>query len=300
MSSEHRFTAADALLLLTALIWGVNFSVVKFALSELPPLAFNTIRFSAAGAVMTAAILASGQHWRFERRHLPGLLALGLLGNAAYQLVFIFGAAATTADNTALILATVPAWVALAGSLAGLERLRPAAWLGVGLSLLGIGLIVLGSDRAAHLRFGGATLRGDALILLCTLCWSAYTLLTRPAVRRYGVLSVTSFCTLTGAVPLVLLGLPQLASATASPAVWAAAVQSGVCAVALAYLFWNYGVARLGSARTALYANLTPPIALLTAWLGLGETLTPIQGAGALVVVAGVVLARRHASARQP
>ncbi len=300
MSSDPlspRWTTADALLLLTVCIWGTNFSAVKFGLSELPPLAFNAVRFFCGGAALAVAARAAGQRWRFERRHLPFLIGLGLLGNALYQLLFIYGAAATTADNAALILATVPVWVALGGTLAGLERVSGAGWLGVGLSLAGIVMIVLGADRAAEFHFGGASLRGDALVFAGTLCWSAFTLLGRLAMRHYRPLTVTSFCAVVGAVPLILLGLPELLAlepGAVSAGAWAAAVYSGVSAIGIGTLCWNHGVARLGSARTALYSNLTPLVALIAAWFALGETLTAQQGWGALAAVAGVILARRH------
>ena len=294
---EARWTAADALLLFTVVTWGVNFSAVKFALAEIPPMAFNAVRFLAGGVVLAIAAHAMGRRWRFERRHLPFLIGLGLFGHSLYQLLFILGADATTADNSALILATVPAWVALGGTLAGTERLSRRGWLGVGLSLVGIALIVLGGNREAEFRFGGATLRGDALIFAATLCWSTSTLLLRLAVRHYRPMTVASFCTSVGAVPLILAGLPQLAALDLrqiSTAAWTAGVFSGIFAIALGFLFWNYGISRLGSARTSQYSNLVPLIALATAWLALGETLTLRQGGGALLVIAGVVLARRH------
>ncbi len=300
-SFSPRLTTADALLLLTVGIWGTNFSVVKFGLSELSPLAFNAVRFLCGGIALGVAARLAGQRWRFERRHLPFLVGLGLLGNSLYQLLFIYGAAATTADTAALILGTVPAWVALGGSLAGLERVRPAGWLGVGLSFAGIVMIVLGADRGADFHFGGASLRGDALVLAGTLCWSAFTLLGRLAMRHYRPLTVTSFCAVVGAVPLILLGLPELAAldrGAVSATAWAAAVFSGVFAIGLGTLCWNTGVARLGSARTSLYSNLVPLVALGVAWLALGETLTAQQGLGALAAVAGVVLARRHTRPR--
>ncbi len=297
VSPELRWTSADALLLVTVFTWGVNFSVVKLALSEIPPMAFNAVRFLAGGTVLAIAAHATGRRWRFERRHLPFRIGLGLFGHSLYQLLFILGADATTADNAALILATVPVWVALGGSLAGTEKVEGRGWLGVGLSLAGIVLIVLGSDRAAEFHFGGATLRGDVLIFVATLCWSTSTLLLRLAVRHYRPMTVASFCTSVGAVPLVLAGLPQLAAldhSQVSATAWAAGVFSGIFAIALGFLFWNYGISRLGSARTSQYSNLVPLIALATAWLVLGETLTPQQGGGAVLAIAGVVLARRH------
>lgn len=286
---------AEGLLLLTVAIWGVNFSVIKFALAELDPLSFNSVRFTAAALVMLTLARLSGRRWSFERRHLPWLIGLSLLGNSLYQLLFIFGAARTTADNAALMLGTVPAWVALGGSLTGQERIRPLGWCGIALSLLGISLIITGADREATFRFGGATLAGDLLVLVATLCWSAYTVLCRHAFQHYGAMTFTSFSTLVGSVPLVLLGLPELTQAQASPGAWIAAVLSGSLAIGLSYFFWNYGISQMGSARTALYSNFTPVIALGAAWLWLGETLTSRQGVGAALAIFGVILAR-HAT----
>ncbi len=289
--------ATDALLLFTVFVWGVNFSVVKFALSEIPPLAFNTIRFLAASAVLAVAVYASGYRWRIQRRHLPWMIGLGLLGNSLYQILFVLGAAATTADNAALMLGTVPVWVALAGSLAGMERVAAGGWCGIALSLLGLVLIILGADRSAEFRFGGATFEGDALVLLATLCWAAYSLLVRFAMRHYRTMTVTSFCIIVGSLPMILAGLPQviaLRGQAISVGAWVAAIFSGVLAISLATFFWNVGISRLGSARTTLYSNLVPVFALVTAWLFLGETLTLRQGGGALLAVSGVLLARRY------
>ncbi len=287
---------ADVLLLLTILFWGVNFSVVKFALAALPPLAFNGVRFFVAASTMLILARATGNRFNFQRRHVAYLIGLGLLGNTAYQLFFVFGIAQTTANNSALILATVPVWVALIGTISGVERVELKGWLGVGLSLSGIILIILGGEHQTEFDFGGATLRGDVLVLLGTWCWSSYTLLTRPMMRHYSSASVTSFSTMMGTIPLLLLSTPVLVNldwAAVPFTAWVAVVFSGIFGIALAYFFWNYGVSRIGSARTALYSNLTPPIALLVAWLWLGETLTAQQWGGALLALMGVVLARR-------
>jgi drug/metabolite transporter (DMT)-like permease len=287
---------ADAFLLLTVLFWSINFSLVKFALAELSPLAFNGLRMSLAAGLMLVMAPALGYSLKFQRHHLGRLISLGLIGNTAYQLCFIFGIARTTADNAALILATVPVWVALIGTLTGSEKVVAGGWLGVALSLAGIALIIWGGEHQAHLRLGGANLLGDGLILGATLCWSLYTLASRRMLHAYSAITVTSFSTAVGVIPLLLLAIPPLAQlqwSSISMTAWGALIFSGVFGITLAYFFWNYGVSRLGSARTSLYSNLTPPLALLTAWLLLGESLTLTQIGGGLLALGGVALARR-------
>lgn len=289
-------TWADGLLGLVVLFWGVNFVVVKMTLAMLPPLAFNTLRLLLASSLMLVFAPLLGYSFRFQRRHWLRLIGLGLAGSTAYQLFFIFGAARTSADNASLILATVPAWVALAGTILRTERITGGGWLGVGLSLAGIALIVLGSNRHATLHFGGATLLGDFLILGATLSWSVYTIASRPMLRHYSPIAVTCFANTVGNLPVALLGLPDLLRVewpALSLNAWLGVIFSGVFSITLAYFFWNYGVARLGSARTSLYSNLVPPVTLLVAWLWLGETLTWTQALGGALALAGVALARR-------
>ena len=296
-TAQKNINLADGFLLLTVIFWSINFSLVKFALVELSPLAFNGLRMLLAAGLMLILVPMFGYSLKFQRHHLGQLIVLGLLGNTAYQLCFIFGIARTSADNAALILATVPAWVALIGTIAGTEKVTAGGWLGVVLSLVGIGLIILGGQRQAQLHFGGATMLGDGLILGATLCWSLYTLVSRRMLRDYSIIAVTSFSTVVGVIPLLLLSIPplvQLEWSTISMTAWGALIFSGVFGITLAYFFWNYGVSRLGSARTSLYSYLTPPLALLIAWLLLGETLTLIQIGGGLLALGGVALARRY------
>jgi drug/metabolite transporter (DMT)-like permease len=77
---------------------------------------------------------------------------------------------------------------------------------------------------------------------------------------------------------------------------WAAILYSGLGALVIAYIFWYYGVRKLGPTRTALYGNLQPLIALLVAWLTLGEVPTSWQAVGAATIVSGVLLTRVPAS----
>ena len=123
----------------------------------------------------------------------------------------------------------------------------------------------------------------------------------RPAIQRYGALEATSFCVFAGSLPNILVGIPALLSPEtreAPAAAWWAALLSGTFAIGLSYFFWNYGIGRLGSARTALYSNFTPIVAMVTAWYFLGETLTLEQALGAMLAIVGVVLARRHTRPR--
>src|ERR1051326_6816268 len=83
----------DLSLVAMALIWGINFSVVKFGTTLVDPLAYNGVRVTAA-ALILLGIVALSPHPLPPRRTIATLLALGVLGNGIYQVFFVEGAAA--------------------------------------------------------------------------------------------------------------------------------------------------------------------------------------------------------------
>lgn len=274
------------------LIWAANFSVVKAALVDFEPLAFNATRFVLASALMLLFLRHTGGLPRFKRSEWLALVGLGLLGNTGYQVLFILGIDGTLAGNSALILGTVPAYVAVLSSWLGHERLSTKTWLGVVLSLVGVGLIVWGSARV---EFGQATVRGDLLMVAAAIGWSLYTVGSSPLVRRYGALAVTSVTLWIGTLGLLLVSAPSLSSQSWTLVrwtSWAGLLYSGAFSIAVAYLLWYYGVRHMGSTRTALYSNTIPIVALAIAWLTLSEVPNGFQLLGAAAIMVGVSLSR--------
>ncbi len=275
------------------LIWGSNFSVVKAALTEFSPLAFNSTRFVIASLLLAVFLAASGARIRFEKMDALRLVGLGLLGNVLYQALFIYGINGTRAGNAALMLSTVPLIVTVLSVGLKHETISRAGWAGVALSIGGIVLILWGSSRG--LSFGSDTMRGDLTMLAAALAWSVYTVLSSPYVQKYGTLPVTAFTMWTGTVGLVAVSTPALAaqdwSSISLPA-WGGLVFSGALAIALAYILWYYSIRHLGSSRTAVYSNTVPVVALIVAWLTLGEVPTSVQVAGTALILGGIGLAR--------
>lgn len=287
------FTVVDALLLCTVTVWGVNVVVVKLALATMHPLLFNSLRFLLAAALSLTMLQITEPGHRLRKADLPLLIGLGLLGHALYQVLFIFGIDLTTAGNTSLLLATMPIWVAVLSAAFRLDEVTAFTWMGIACSFLGIALVVLGSGKT--ISFALSSFRGDAMILMATLLMATYTLLSRPLLARYTPLQLSSYTMTAGAIALLLVSLPVLVNtdlATVAPIGWGGVVFSSVFAVVLGYYVWNRGLQLLGPARTAIYNNLSPVVAMLTGWAVLSEQVTVTQGFGALLIFAGLMLAR--------
>jgi len=281
----------DASLVLMALIWGVNFSVVKYGTSLVDPRAYNAMRVGLA-AVTLVIIVAVGRLPLPSKRDSLRLLGLGFLGNGIYQFFFVEGIARTSASNTALVVAASPALIALIGRARGVERVSGRGMAGIALSMTGIALVVLGSARGQQKH---ASLSGDFFVLAGSLCWAIYTVLLKPYTERVKGFQLSALTMIGGAIPLALAASPALATTNYSAVSglgWAAVFYSGVGSLVIAYYFWYHGVRVLGPTRTAMYSNLQPVIAILVAWLLLGETPTAWQGVGAASIMSGLILTR--------
>lgn len=289
--SRPGVTVTDLLLLLMALIWGVNIAVVKYGTNHLAPLAYNGVRVALAAVALLGIATAMKKPWP-RRRDVLALMLLGVLGNGLYQLLFIEGVAHTRAGNAALVLAATPAFVALIGWLRGVERIGRRGMTGIAISVLGIGLVVGGR---APIGAGTSTLFGDMLVLGGCLCWAAFTVLLKPFMVRIDGVQVSGLTMAGGSIPLLMVSAPAIASTSwpdVSVRVWGAIVFSGLGALVLAYLCWYRGVRVLGPTRASMYGNLQPVVALLFAWALLHEVPTVMQGLGAASIISGLLLTR--------
>src|SRR5260370_42298737 len=94
-SAAHpAFGLTDVLLFMMAVIWGINFVVVKYATHVFNPVAFTGLRVGTAAIFLLAVAFARGD-LVFPRRDVIGLLLIGMIGNALEQLFFVRGHART-------------------------------------------------------------------------------------------------------------------------------------------------------------------------------------------------------------
>ena len=295
----------DALLVLMVVVWGVNYSALKRAFEEIPPPVFNAMRLVIASSVFLVGIrLARTRASRssspfasvfytahtLTRRDRWDLLWLGMAGHLFYQLCFVNGLAITTASNGALIFGSTPVVVALLSAALGRERIGRLHWIGAALSAAGIYFVV---GHGATL--GSTTLPGDLLIGLGVICWALYTIGGMRLMTRHSPLYVTGVTMAIGTVPYVVWASPRFLDvrwSALSPTVWGLLLFGSLGAFCFSYLVWYAAVKQLGPARTSIYSNAIPLVAMVFAALWLGEPITGLKTMGAAAVIAGVLLTR--------
>lgn len=280
-------------LFLCALIWALNFSVVKSALSEIDPLSFNGLRFIFAAGVLWIVLFYKGDMISIPKQDWPKLIGMGLLGNLIYQGLFIIGIDYTYAANAAVMLGTIPIWVALFSHFLKLERMNLLKVLGVVAAFGGIVFIVTGDSQPFSL--GSDTVIGDLTIIAAAVVWGGYTILSKTFLDRYTPLQFSTIMATIGCIVLFLIGLPnmtQLEWSSISAASYGGVIYSGLLSIGIAYLIWNNGLQIVGAVHTSTYQNLVPVLGLLFGVALLNEKLTVLQYTGSALVIIGIILAR--------
>lgn len=290
----NRNFVVEALLLLVALIWAFNFTVVKVTLEQIDPMSFNAMRFTMATLFMLFVLVRRGQTLKIHPGDGLKIVLLGLLGNLTYQCLFIIGISYTLAANAAVMLGTIPVWIALLGHFFFGEKLNRYKTIGIFFAFAGVALIMEGSEKGITLA--SETIIGDLIILSSAFVFGLYTLFSKRMLSRYTPIQYTTLMMLTGGVALIIAGIPwliQLNYSAVTPMGWGGVLYSGLLSIGMAYMIWNYGIRQVGTIRTATFQNLVPVFGLLFGVLILNEVLFSLQYLGAASVVAGIVLARK-------
>jgi drug/metabolite transporter (DMT)-like permease len=218
------------------------------------------------------------------------VVLLGLIGNTLFHVLIVTSIHRTSPAHAAILIALSPIFAAVLACLLLGEPLSARRLGGIGVALAGVTLIVTrGSD-------GTASWRGDLLSLGTSLSWALYTVIGKPVLARVKPLTVTTWATVIGAVPLLPLGLPglrQVPWGSLSIARWLLLIYLSAGTIALANLLWYWALARAATARVVAFSYLIPVVATLIA-VGAGqEILTAPLALGAAAVLGGVALAQR-------
>lgn len=303
-------------MLCCVLFWGFSFISIKVAIAVYPPMTLGFLRFALAAFFFVLLLFILRLQRRFKRipnftirekeriesRDLPWLVGGGLAGDTLYFFFENNGVALISASEASLIVGAIPA---LALIVEWIERkarvLREASastdekdafalwrWIGVLLSIAGVWCVV-----GASLAISG-DVRGYVFMAGAATAWVAYCFLTRPLFKRHSQFFIVFWQTIfgfIGFIPFAIFEIPRWGTPNAGEI--GHIVFLGICCSALGYWLYNYALEILGVAVSSVFINLVPVVTVAAGYCILEDRLTPIQWAGALLVVAGVSLAVR-------
>ena len=277
------------------IIWGVNFSVTKTILDQVPVGALLFVRFLWM-LLLGLGLIAWLYRGRLRqslphRRDVPRFIAAGLIGHTAHVGIVTWGLHLSTPFSSSLVLSSGPLWTLLILAALGAERLRPPQVIGTVAAFLGILLFMADKFSSDVLRAG----LGDLVLLLAAGLFSLYTIVARPLTSRYGAPVLLGYTLLVGAPPVLLFTLPAFLAEPwgALPAsIWLWMFYAVTISSFLGWLGWAWINQVRGIGKSAPLMYMMPPIAGIVSWITLGETFTWLKLTGAAVTMAGVAWAQ--------
>ncbi len=297
--------------MLTTLIWGSTFVIAKEIVESFPPLAYITIRFVLAAAILL--LIFPGQAIGARKVEWKAGAILGLLMGVGFALQAV-GQVYTTPSKSAFVTGLTTPLVPFVALL--ILRVRPNLENLIGVSLASIGgMLILAPQGAEPMN------TGDLLTLCATTLFAAHiTLMSAYAreidVRQLTVLQITAAAVLFLAVWLVVRALGLIvADQSALPVMIARETASlhwtgrilwqliylATVATVITFLLWTWGQARVSATHAAIIFSLEPVFAtaFAVAARGSNEWMGRRGNLGAALILAGVVISEIHLSGRR-
>ncbi len=289
---------AYLLMLFVVAVWGSTFVLIKGALADATPAAFNLARMTLAFFVLAIAYHRS---WRgITRKHMAAGALVGLCLAVGYQFQTI-GLVRTTPSKSAFITGMVVVLVPLFSSIPGLRppdsrALRWNAFAGAALGFIGILFLTAPTTTSttglASLLPDFSTISaGDVLTFGCAIGFAFHCIALShisPSIgfKPLAILQVGS-CTVIMAISLPFIETPHIAW---TPRLLVALAIAAVLATAAAFSIQSWAQSVLPSTHTALLLTMEPVFAWITSFLVTGERLGLRPAIGAILILIGIAI----------
>ena len=279
-------------------MWGTTFVSSKVLLnSGLLPADIFFVRFVIAYLCMLCL-----SHKRLFANSIADeltLVGLGLMGGSIYFLVENMALLHSTASNVSILVSTTPLVTAmLLAIFYKSERLSARQIFGSVLAFVGVVLVVLNGQFILHLNP-----LGDALALGASFTWGFYSLFMRRIMGRYSADFITRKVFFYGLVTILPyfalvhpLNIGLLTSGNMT--IWGNLIFLGFVASTGGYLLWNWVMRKLGAVKSTNFIYLQSLVAMVAGHVILGERITFMAIAGAVILIVGMVLAVRKKSSK--
>ncbi len=282
------------LLVFSAACWGVSFIFTRQLFDTEPALTVVTLitfRLVIATLVMAPVLLLSHRWQRIRKGDLKWFLLLSLCEPFLYCLCESGSLRFVDGSLASVIIATIPLIVPFGLKAVYGGKIGYRLVVGLAVSVIGVMLTAV-ENISLQASWRGLLLLAGAIVVSI-----AYMIIIVKVVDKYKPVMVTTYQNLFGLVfflPLMFAmdshALPQLSF---SLSFFAMVAVLGLFCSTLAYVFYNYGIRKLGAASASAFINVSPAFALVAAFILGQESPSVVKIIGVVVAIAGVYIGQR-------
>lgn len=285
--------------ILATIIWSGNFIVARGVIDQIPPFSLAFYRWLTASIIIFPLAIRKFQaeksivlaNWKY-------FFWVSLTGITLFNTLIYIAGHYSSAINLALIGTTSsPVFAVLLAAIFLKEKIRPLRLLGMVICFSGIVILLSGGSFERLINFHFST--GDLWVLAAAMSFAIYNTLVRKKPQQVNTINflfvVFSFGTLL-LLPFFTWEILHSPSIAWNWNLVFIVIYLGLGASVISYLLWNRAIARLGSARTALFGNLIPLFSTLEAIWILNEEITLIHVIAGILVLAGLIMANLRKS----
>lgn len=269
---------------LMVLTWGSSSVATKVGMGGYDPGQLTLLRFLITAGVMILFALATRMRLPARRDILP-LIGLGLIGISITQFTFTYGMVNVDPGTAMFLVSTVPVMTAVIARFTLGERLTIAGWSGIGLTVVGTTVLVLGKGQGVDYT------RGALILLFGAFTEAWYYILQKPFLRRYSGVEVSTWALIAATLPMLVF-LPGIGGQVASASIeeTGAVVYVALGAGVVGYACMAIVNSRLPASVAAVLMAGLPPVALVTAWIWIGDVPAMVSILGGAMSLAGMLL----------
>lgn len=295
---SQRFKVVVAMLVLY-IVWGTTYLAIKVGLDAgLPPALFAGVRQIPAAAIMFGLAAFSRKSLRVNPRDMRTSVIVGLLLIVGGQYFTFLAEQTVPSGISALIVALLPLWIALAESaFPDMQRPGPLGWLGLAVGFAGLGILIW--PHLVGVTAGAGELMGMALQIMGTWLWASGTIYSKRHPASADNMVMTAYEMLIAGVVLLIIGtaLGEWPQFQLDAKGLGALLYLIVFGSAIAFTAFTYALTHLPASKVMTYAFVNPAIAVLAGWaagviglLSVPEPITVPTLVGMVVIIGGVAL----------
>ncbi len=291
-STRARIAPAGLVFLaITSVGWGLNWPVMKYLLTEWPPMSARGLTGVAGGLLLAGLAVVKGQSLHVPNALWPRLLLLSFLNVTTWMTLMGIALLWLPASEAAVIAYTMPVWASVLAWLILGERMMCLRVLAMLMAFAGIGALLGGNGISASRD----KLPGIVMVLVGAFAFALGTVAAKRLPLNLPLIASSALQIGIGCVPVAIAGVlieqPRLEAL--STVGWALMAYMTVIQFCIAYVCWFAALARLPASVAAIGTLAVPVIGVIASAIALGEPLGPGQIAALMFTLAGVVLATR-------